>query len=71
MNQTLQLWQIWLCLENNRLYRIIDLSDGEVVATTTIPNTGNTVDSFSWQSPELEFLEKFKFVKMGPQPKGV
>lgn len=26
-NQTLELWQIWQCLQNGLLYQIIDLSD--------------------------------------------
>ena len=67
---TLQLWKIWLCLENGREYQIINLEDQEVVASTAINLTPplENLNSFIWQSDVAGFLGAFKFVKMGPKP---
>lgn len=43
-----------------QLYKVIDVDDGEVVATTTIDLSTNEEDSFSWLSPVEDFLQNFK-----------
>lgn len=69
--QTLELYQIWRCKENNLEYQVIDIEAGEIVASTTIPNTPGIGDAFTWLSDLAEFLESFIFVKMGPKPKHI
>jgi len=69
MSQTLQLWQIWLCLVNNREYQIIDLSDQEVVATTdaTVLHP-MTWGSHSGAPKRLALKHHSLFVDMIPGP---
>ena len=46
--------QFYRCNENGLLYRVLDVSGGEVVATTDIKATEES-DSFSWMSPTADF----------------
>lgn len=46
-----------------QLYKVIDVDNAEVVATTTINLSTDKEDSFVWLSPVEEFLENFKLVK--------
>ncbi len=51
---------IWQSLENGLFYKVLDNSDGEVVATTRILKTPSAADSFSWLGTVPEFLHHFK-----------
>jgi len=46
------------CHENGLLYRVIDVSGGEVVATTKVKQT-EEFDSFSWLSDMAHFNMNF------------
>jgi len=49
--------------ESGNIYRVIDVSDGEVVATMNPNDDGEIGTSMSWLSPLQDFVLNFSPVK--------